>query len=102
VQVAEPVATVLAAIRPYASDFGPFRLLLISVAGWLGQQHCDAIDYTISPAALKEIPRRLLALNHARAEAEAAAAPSKPQRRNRKAADSGERASTDDLFSQEA
>ena len=25
--------------------FDPFRLLLISVAGWLGQQQRDAIDY---------------------------------------------------------
>ena len=25
--------------------FDPFRLLLISIAGWLGQQQRDAIDY---------------------------------------------------------
>ena len=25
--------------------FDPFRLLLISVAGWLGQRQRDAIDY---------------------------------------------------------
>jgi hypothetical protein len=26
-------------------SFDPFRLLVISVAGWLGQQQRDAIDY---------------------------------------------------------
>jgi hypothetical protein len=25
--------------------FDPFRLLLVSIAGWLGQQQRDAIDY---------------------------------------------------------
>lgn len=61
----------------------------------------DRVRYTISPAARKDVLRRLLAMNHTRAEAEAAAAPSKPKRGNRKAADPGEGASTDDLFSQE-
>jgi hypothetical protein len=41
----------------------------------------DRLRYTISPAARKELLRRLLALNHARAEAEKAAAkPTKPKR----------------------
>jgi hypothetical protein len=41
----------------------------------------DRLRYTISPAARKELLRRLLALNHARAEAEKAAAkPTKPRR----------------------
>ena len=41
----------------------------------------DRLRYTISPAARKELLRRLLALNHARAEAEKAAAkPTKPTR----------------------
>jgi putative transposase len=30
---------------PMRRTFDPFRLLLISVAGWLGQQRRDAIDY---------------------------------------------------------
>ncbi|MEK7993091.1 MAG: hypothetical protein AAB403_04735, partial [Planctomycetota bacterium] len=30
---------------PMRRTFDPFRLLLISVAGWLGQQQRDAIDY---------------------------------------------------------
>jgi hypothetical protein len=41
----------------------------------------DRVRYTISPAARKELLRRLLILNHARAEAEKAAAkPTKPKR----------------------
>ena len=41
----------------------------------------DRVRYTISPAARKEVLRRLLALNHARAEAEKAEAkPTKPKR----------------------
>jgi methylase of polypeptide subunit release factors len=41
----------------------------------------DRVRYTISPDARKEVLRRLLALNHARAEAEKAAAkPTKPTR----------------------
>ena len=41
----------------------------------------DRVRYTISPAARKELLLRLLALNHARAEAERAAAkPTKPMR----------------------
>ena len=41
----------------------------------------DRVRYTISPTARKEILRRLLALNHAEAEAEKAAAkPTKPKR----------------------
>ena len=44
----------------------------------------DRVRYTISPAARKEVLRRLLKLNHERAEAEkAATAPPKPKR-NRK------------------
>jgi hypothetical protein len=59
----------------------------------------DRVRYTISPAARKEILKRLLALNHARAAEEAAAAASasssKPKRgRKAKAADS-----QGDLFS---
>jgi hypothetical protein len=27
------------------ATFDPFRLLLISIAGWLGQQQRDVIDY---------------------------------------------------------
>ena len=30
---------------PMRSSFDPFRLMLISVAGWLSQQQCDVIDY---------------------------------------------------------
>ena len=41
----------------------------------------DRVRYTISPAARKEVLRRLLALNHARAEAEKVEAkPTKPKR----------------------
>jgi hypothetical protein len=41
----------------------------------------DRLRYTVSPAARREILRRLLALNHAQAEAEKAAAkPTKPKR----------------------
>ncbi len=41
----------------------------------------DRVRYTISPAARKELLRRLLALNHTRAEAEKATAkPTKPKR----------------------
>jgi len=29
---------------PVRGTLDPFRLLLVSVAGWLGQQHRDAID----------------------------------------------------------
>jgi hypothetical protein len=30
---------------PMRWTFDPFRLLLISIAGWLGQQQRDAVDY---------------------------------------------------------
>jgi hypothetical protein len=48
----------------------------------------DRVRYTISPAARKEILRRLLALNHARAAAEKATQPTKPRH--------GKKASTGD------
>jgi hypothetical protein len=41
----------------------------------------DRVRYTISPTARKEVLRRLLALNHERAAAEAASAPKKPAKR---------------------
>lgn len=41
----------------------------------------DRVRYTISPAARKEVLRRLLALNHERATAEAASSPKKPTKR---------------------
>ena len=44
----------------------------------------DRVRYTISPAARKEVLRRLLALNHARAEEEATKAPGKTAKRQRK------------------
>jgi len=34
--------------------YDPFRLLLISVAGWLGQQRGDAIDYLREENRLKQ------------------------------------------------
>ena len=46
--------------------------------GTRGLPENDRVRYTISPAARKEVLRRLLALNHARAEEEAkASAPGK-------------------------
>lgn len=48
----------------------------------------DRIRYTISPAARKEVLRRLLALNHERAAAEASVAPAKKKSRS-KQQDSG-------------
>ncbi|MBZ5626043.1 MAG: hypothetical protein LAQ69_46260 [Acidobacteriia bacterium] len=51
----------------------------------------DRLRYTISPAARKELLGRLLALNHARAEAEKAAAkPTKPKRGRNAPAPAGE------------
>jgi hypothetical protein len=51
----------------------------------------DRLRYTISPAARKELLRRLLALNHARAEAEKVAAkPTKPRRGRKASAPVGE------------
>jgi hypothetical protein len=44
----------------------------------------DRLRYTISPAARKELLRRLLVLNHARAAAESAAAPPPKPKRNKK------------------
>ncbi len=44
VQVAEPFVAVLAAILVPRPGLDPVRLMLISVAGWLGQQQPDAID----------------------------------------------------------
>lgn len=44
----------------------------------------DRVRYTISPAACKEVLRRLLELNHTRAAEEAAAAPVKPKRGKKK------------------
>ena len=49
----------------------------------------DRVRYTISPAARKEVLRRLLALNHERAAAEAAqAAAAKPQKKRSKTEES--------------
>lgn len=50
----------------------------------------DRVRYTISPAARKEVLKRLLALNHARAAEEAASMPIKPKRGKRKTAGNGE------------
>lgn len=50
----------------------------------------DRVRYTISPAARKEVLRRLLALNHERAAAEAAGAAMKPKRGKNKAAEGDE------------
>jgi hypothetical protein len=47
----------------------------------------DRVRYTISPAARKEVLRRLLALNHTRAEEEATKAPGKTGKRQRKPRD---------------
>jgi hypothetical protein len=47
----------------------------------------DRVRYTISPAARKEVLRRLLALNHTRAEEEATKAPGKTGKRRRKPRD---------------
>jgi hypothetical protein len=47
----------------------------------------DRIRYTMSPAARKEVLRRLLALNHERANAEAVAAPAMNTRRAKRTAD---------------
>jgi hypothetical protein len=49
----------------------------------------DRLRYTISPAARKELLRRLLVLNHARAAAESAAAPPPKLKRNKKAPTEG-------------
>lgn len=49
----------------------------------------DRVRYTISPAARKELLRRLLVLNHARAAAESAAAPPPKPKRNKKAPPEG-------------
>jgi len=43
----------------------------------------DRVRYTISPAARKEVLRRLLALNHQRASAQVPTAPAKHGRRGR-------------------
>ncbi len=63
-------------------------------------QENDRIRYTISPAARKEVLRRLLALNHARAKAEQAATisstNSRKQRSKKKA-----KGAPEDLFSRE-
>ena len=48
----------------------------------------DRVRYTISPAARKEVLKRLLALNHARAAEEAAKTPAKTGRRQPKPRDS--------------
>jgi hypothetical protein len=48
----------------------------------------DRVRYTISPAARKEVLRRLLALNHERAAAEAAKTPAKNKKSQRKLQDS--------------
>ena len=45
----------------------------------------DRVRYTISPAARKEVLRRLLALNHARSEAEKAGAKPGTQKHSKKA-----------------
>jgi hypothetical protein len=37
--------------------FHPFRLLLISVAGWLGQQQRDVIDCQIAPQSARFVQR---------------------------------------------
>lgn len=44
----------------------------------------DRVRYTISPAARKEVLRRLLALNHQRAVSQAEAAPTKKTGRRKK------------------
>lgn len=44
----------------------------------------DRVRYTISPAARKEVLKRLLALNHERAKAEAAANPTKGKKKRAK------------------
>ena len=62
----------------------------------------DRIRYTISPAARKEVLRRLLALNHTRANAEAAAVPAKSKRGREKAADRDDGVGTVHLFTEEA
>ena len=49
----------------------------------------DRMRYTISPAARKEVLRRLLALNHERASAEAVSTPAK-QKRGKKVAKAGD------------
>ncbi len=56
----------------------------------------DRVRYTISPAARKEVLKRLLALNHTRAAEEAASAPTKTGKK--KISDDG--AGTVDLFSE--
>jgi methylase of polypeptide subunit release factors len=57
----------------------------------------DRIRYTISPAARKEVLRRLLALNHTRAKAEADVEPTKPDRRKKATAASSH---THEMFSE--
>ncbi len=60
----------------------------------------DRVRYTISPAARKEVLKRLLALNHARAAEEAVSMPTKPKRGKKKTSDNG--TDTADLFSEES
>ncbi len=55
----------------------------------------DRVRYTISPSARKEVLKRLLALNHARAKAEAVGAPTRPKRGKTTVVDGGE---NHDLF----
>jgi hypothetical protein len=45
VQLGAHLCNFLLVPYPNARTFDPFRLLLISVAGWVGQQQRDAIDY---------------------------------------------------------
>ena len=59
----------------------------------------DRVRYTISPAARKELLKRLLALNHERAKAEAATSPKKGKKR--KATDAADEAPSG-LFAGEA
>src|SRR5258708_14002563 len=62
----------------------------------------DRVRYTISPAARTEVLKRLLALNHARAQAEAAPAPTNAERGRRKAADHDETAGTVGMVGEDA
>ena len=44
-ELQNPLRRFLLLCCPMRRTFDPFRLLLISIAGWLGQQQRDAIDY---------------------------------------------------------
>jgi len=62
----------------------------------------DRVRYTISPGARREVLRRLLDLNHARAQAEAAAAPTKVERSRTTVADHDETVGTVGMFGADA